>query len=250
MSGELRLDDVSIRYGPLTAVDRVTAAIGPGASVAIIGPNGSGKSSLLKTVAGIESPSSGAIELGGRTIAIVLQATDVDPTLPLTVRDTVAMARYPNTGLLRRFSATDRKAIDDAMARLDLHDLVDRQIHQLSGGQRQRTFVAQGLAQEADILLLDEPLNGLDVVSRALISDAFDQERNAGRTVVLTTHSFAEAERADLVMLLATRCVAFGPPASVLTEENLRAAFGGRFIRVGNTLVLDDPHHHEHAHAH
>lgn len=110
-------------------------------------------------------------------------------------------------------------------------------------------FVAQGLAQEADLLLLDEPLIGLDVVSRGLIVDALDAERTAGRTVLVTTHSFAEAERCDLVMLLATECVAFGPPAAVLTETNLRAVFGGRFIRVGNTLVLDDPHH-EHDHAH
>ena len=249
MPGLLNIDELSVSYGTETAVDRVSARVPSGSSVAVIGPNGSGKSTLLKAIGGILKPSSGSVHWGGRDIAIVLQATDVDRSVPLTVRDTVAMARFAHVGLLRRFGSTDRQAVNAALRRMDLPKLLDRQIHQLSGGQRQRAFVAQGLAQEADLLLLDEPLIGLDVVSRGLIVDALDAERTAGRTVLVTTHSFAEAERCDLVMLLATECVAFGPPAAVLTETNLRAAFGGRFIRVGNTLVLDDPHH-EHDHAH
>ncbi len=249
MPGVLHIDEVSVDYGAEIALRGVSAQVPPGSTVAVIGPNGSGKSTLLKTIGGILKPSSGSVDWAGEDTAVVLQATDVDRSVPLTVRDTVAMARFPQVGLLGRFSATDRQAIDEALRRMDLLQLLDRQIHQLSGGQRQRTFVAQGLAQGADLLLLDEPLTGLDVVSRSLIIDALDAERAAGRTVLVTTHSFAEAERCDLVMLLATECIAFGPPAAVLTETSLRAAFGGRFIRVGNTLVLDDPHH-EHDHAH
>ncbi len=249
MPGILRIDEVSVEYGTETALQRVSAQVPPGSTVAVIGPNGSGKSTLLKTIGGILRASSGSVDWAGDDVAIVLQATDVDRSVPLTVRDTVAMARFAHVGLLRRFRSTDRQAVEAALRQMDLLQLLDRQIHQLSGGQRQRAFVAQGLAQEADLLLLDEPLTGLDVVSRSLIIDALDAERAAGRTVVVTTHSFAEAERCDLVMLLATECIAFGPPAAVLTETSLRAAFGGRFIRVGNTLVLDDPHH-EHDHAH
>ncbi len=249
MPRALHIDELSVGYGNVVALDGVTAEIPAGASVAVIGPNGSGKSTLLKAVAGILRPASGRIELAGGSVSIVLQATGVDRSVPLTVRDTVAMARFAGLGLLRRFRASDRQAVDSALQRLELADLSDRQIHHLSGGQRQRTFVAQGIAQEADIILLDEPLTGLDVVSQAVINDALDDERVAGRTTVMTTHSFAEAERCDLVMLLATRCIAFGPPASVLSEANLREAFGGRFIQVGSTLVLDDPHHtHDHAH--
>jgi len=93
------------------------------------------------------------------------------------------------------------------------------------------------------VLLLDEPFTGVDVTSRAVIVDVLDEERAAGRTTMISTHNFEDARRCDLVLLLATRAVAFGPPAEVLTEEHLRNAFGGRFVRVGDTLLLDDPHH-------
>ena len=244
MAGSLRLNGVTIQYGDVTALDEVTVTVPLGVSVAVIGPNGSGKSTLLKAIAGLLSPTSGTIDSNGSDVAIVLQSTDVDQSLPLTVRDSVAMARYPKLGLLGRYGPADRAAVDAAVAGLELTDLVDRQIHHLSGGQRQRTLVAQGLAQDAEVLLLDEPLTGLDVVSQSLIADSLDQASADGRTTIITTHSFAEAEQRDLVMLLSNRCIAFGPPKEVLTEANLREAFGGRFIKVGNTLVLDDPHHH------
>lgn len=244
MAGSLRLNGVTIQYGDVTALDEVTVTVPLGVSVAVIGPNGSGKSTLLKAIAGLLSPTSGTIDSNGSDVAIVLQSTDVDQSLPLTVRDSVAMARYPKLGLLGRYGPADRAAVDAALAGLELTDLVDRQIHHLSGGQRQRTLVAQGLAQDAEVLLLDEPLTGLDVVSQSLIADALDQASADGRTTIITTHSFTEAEQRDLVMLLSNRCIAFGPPKEVLTEANLREAFGGRFIKVGNTLVLDDPHHH------
>lgn len=246
---DLTLDGVTIRYGDVLALDDVTARIPLGTSVAVLGPNGSGKSTLLKAIAGLLPLSSGTIDCGRSEVAIVLQSTDVDPSLPLTVADSVAMARYPKVGLFGRFGPADRDAVDLAIRTLDLGELVDRQIHHLSGGQRQRTFVAQGLAQDAPVLLLDEPITGLDIVSRSLITEALDRAAAEGRTTILTTHSFAEAEQCDQVMLLSNRCIAFGAPDEVLTESNLQEAFGGRFVKVGDTLVLDDPHHeHEHAH--
>lgn len=245
----VRLDDISVRYGDDLALDRITAEIPAGSSVAVIGPNGSGKSTLLKVIAGIIRPASGTVDTGSQSVSIVLQSTDVDPHVPLSVRDTVTMGRYPGLGLLGRLSERDRQAVWAALRQMELQDLADRQIHRLSGGQRQRAFVAQGLAQEADILLLDEPLTGLDVVSKSLIAEAIARVGAAGGTSIITTHSFAEAESCDLVLLLATEKIAFGPPASVLTEPNLRAAFGGRFVQVGEILVVDDPHHHD-AHAH
>ncbi len=243
----IRLDNLTVQYGDVVALDSVTAEVPHGASLAIIGPNGSGKSTLLKLIAGILRPAAGTFDSDGCAVAIVLQSTDVDRNVPLTVRDTVTMARFPGVGLLRRLQPNDHQAIASALRALGLENLADKQIHHLSGGQRQRAFVAQGIAQDAAILLLDEPLTGLDVGSRSLINNALDEAKSAGRTTVMTTHSFAEAERCDLVMLLAQQCIAFGPPAEVLTESNLQNAFGGRFVKVGNTMVLDDPHH-DHAH--
>lgn len=244
MSCAVALEDVHVDYGTIHAVGDLSLELPAGASVAIIGPNGSGKSSLLKVIGGVIHPTSGTCDTFGATTSIVLQSTDVDKSVPLTVRDVVAMARYPRLGLFRRPGPADRTATESAMQRLEIDDLAGRQIHHLSGGQRQRAFVAQGLAQEAPILLLDEPLTGLDVRSRSIIADALDDEHDAGRTVITTTHNFDDARRCQLVLLLATRFVAFGTPEDVFTEEHLRTAFGGRFVRIGDTMVLDDPHHH------
>lgn len=244
MSTAVALTDVHVDYGTIHAVGDLSLEIPSGASVAIIGPNGSGKSSLLKVIGDVIDPTSGRCDTFGADTAIVLQSTDVDPSVPLNVRDVVAMARYPSIGLIRRPSRADREAVQSAMRRLEIDDLAGRQIHHLSGGQRQRAFVAQGLAQDAPTLLLDEPLTGLDVRSRSIITTVLDEEHAAGRTVITTTHNFEDAGRCELVLLLATRFVAFGTPDEVFTEEHLRTAFGGRFVRIGNTMVLDDPHHH------
>ena len=244
MAAAVTVREVHVDYGSVHAVGDLSFSIPEGASLAVIGPNGSGKSTLLKVLAGIVEPTSGSVDLHGNDSAIVLQSTDVDQSVPITVRDTVAMARYQRLGLLRRFGTEDRAAVEAALQRLRLADLAGRQIHHLSGGQRQRVFVAQGLAQDAPVLLLDEPLTGLDIVSRSIIADVLKAEHSAGRTVITTTHNFADAAQADLVLLLATRFVAMGTPDEVFTEEHLQTAFGGRFARVGDTFVLDDPHHH------
>jgi manganese transport system ATP-binding protein len=157
------------------------------------------------------------------------------------------MGRFARRGLLGRLGPADRAAVDAAMARLDITSLAGRQLRELSGGQRQRALVAQGLAQEADLLLLDEPVTGLDVVSRARILEVVAAERAAGRTILVTTHDLGEAGAADHVLLLAGRLVACGAPEEVLTAEHLGDAYGGRVLNVeGGLLLLDDPHHHQH----
>lgn len=238
--------NLRVLYGEAVALLDVTMEIPEASSLAVIGPNGSGKSTLLGVLAGTIEAASGTATVSGRMPALVLQSTDVDRSLPLTVRDAVSLARYPSLGLFRRFTTEDRSAVDDAMQRLDIADLSARQIHELSGGQRQRVLVAQGVAQDADVLLLDEPITGLDMTSREIILELIDDEVAAGRTVVVTTHNLDEARRCDNVLLLDTAAIAVGTPDHVLSEGYLRQAFGGKFLRIGDQFILDDPHHHHH----
>ena len=234
---------LEVRFGDTVALSGVDLDVASGSSLAVIGPNGSGKSTLLGALAGTLEASAGTATVAGSRPALVLQSTDVDRSLPITVRDTVSLARYPSLGLFGRFRTEDRDAVNEALARLSIDDLSGHQFHELSGGQRQRVLVAQGLAQDAGVLLLDEPVTGLDVVSRAVILEVVDEEVAAGRTVVVTTHNLDDARRCDQVLLLDTSPIAVGSPDTVLTEHHLRRAFGGRFIRIGDELLLDDPHH-------
>lgn len=244
MTSMISTKGLEVRYGDSLALRGVDLDIPAGSSLAVIGPNGSGKSTLLGVLAGTIRPSAGTAFVKGPTPAFVLQSTDVDRSLPITVMDTVSLARYPSLGLLRRFRQEDRDAVSNALERLDVADLASRQLHELSGGQRQRVLVAQGLAQQSDVLLLDEPITGLDMTSRKVILDVIDEQIEAGRVVVMTTHDLEDARRCDCVLLLDTEAIAVGPPEEVLVETHLRKAFGNSFIRVGDQLILDDPHHH------
>lgn len=237
---------LEVRYGDTAALIDVTIDVPKGASLAVIGPNGSGKSTLLGALAGTVRPHAGSVELVSSPPAFVLQSTEVDRSLPITVRDTVALARYAELGLIRRFKPADRDAVQQSLERLQVADLAAKQLHELSGGQRQRVLVAQGLAQGAQILLLDEPVNGLDLVSRSVILDVMAAEVAADHTVVITTHSLEDASACDLVLLLDTAPIAFGTPSEVLTDDHLQQAFGTSFVRIGDKVILDDPHHHHH----
>jgi iron complex transport system ATP-binding protein len=252
---------LTVRRGPRLVLADADFTVPPAAVTAVIGPNGSGKSTLLYLVAGLLDPDPGTrLSVFGdppgahrRRVALVLQSTEVSARLPLTVRDAVAMGRYPGRGMFglagRSRRRADRRHVDDAMERLDVTDLAGRQVDELSGGQRQRVFVAQGLAQAADILLLDEPVTGLDPVSRHTILEVVTAEAARGAAVVMTTHDLAEAAASDHVLLLSAGRVVEGPPEVVLQPDVLRGAYGERVLEVGpgRTVVVDDPHH---GHAH
>jgi manganese transport system ATP-binding protein len=244
---------VTVAYGARTALRDCDLAL-PGASVtALVGPNGSGKSTLLSAIAGLVPVTAGTLRvLGSRPgrnglsarIAYVLQSTPANESLPVTVREVVTMARFARRGLFGRLSTEDRQAVDQALDRLDIADLADRHLRELSGGQRQRVLVAQGLAQDADLLLLDEPVTGLDLASRDSILSVVEEVRAAGGAVIVATHDLGDAERADHVVLLSGRVIAAGAPADVVTAEHLRAAYRGRH-------VADDLGHlDEHVHSH
>jgi len=238
-----------LAYGARTVLDTASFTVPEGAVTALIGPNGAGKSTVLNAVAGLLSPRSGHLEVPAQRrrggVAYVLQATQANEHLPLTVRETVTMGRYATAGAFRRLRAVDRVAVDQAMEAVGITDLATRPLRELSGGQRQRAFVAQGLAQGADVLLLDEPITGLDLVSRQYILDAIAKERAAGRAVMVSTHDLGDAAAADHLLLLAGRVVASGTPAEVLTDVHLAEAYGGHLLRVGEqTLIVDDHPHH------
>lgn len=242
-------NDVLVRYGSLVALGKSSFSVPIGGVTALIGPNGSGKSTVLNVISRLVVPQEGSLVIepingAPRRVSYVLQGTKVSEALPLSVREVVTMGRYASSGLARRLSGQDRQAIESAMTRTGITGLANRHIHELSGGQRQRVFIAQGLAQEHDVLLLDEPMTGLDIPSMQAISDIIDEERNEGCSIVMTTHSLAEAQVADHVILLSGRVVAEGPPAEVLTVEYLTEAYGTSVLRVeGDQLFFDDPHH-------
>lgn len=225
-----------------------------GAVTALVGPNGSGKSTFLHAVAGLLEPVAGSLVVLGRSprearrdVAYVLQSVAVTEYLPITVGEVVAMGRYAERGPFRPLRAEDRARVIAAVERLELVHLVNRPIGELSGGERQRAFVAQALAQDAPVLLLDEPMTGLDLASADRIREVIADERAAGRTVVVATHDLAEAQRADHLVLLAGRVVAAGPSSSVLTRGALVEAYGGRLLHLdGDAVVIDDGAHHEH----
>ena len=241
--------DIVLGYGEHIAIARSSFSIPSPGITAIIGPNGSGKSTILNAIAGLLSPISGTItvpdgRIGGKRISYVLQATKVNEALPVTVEEVVGMGRYATAGWFKPFSAADRAKVNDAMERTGVTDLRRRHLHELSGGQRQRAFLAQGLAQDHRILLLDEPLSAIDYPTAQAIDRVIHNEIQDGCAVVLTTHDLTEAQAADHVILLKGRVIASGPPDEVLNMANLTTAYGGAVLHPDLGLpVIDDAAH-------
>ncbi len=245
MTGDLAVGrQLQLGYERVIAVRPSDVSIPLGKLTAIIGPNGSGKSTLLHAIGGLIQPQQGSLEVvhPRERISYVMQSVSFPEGVPLSVREVVRMGRYPSSGWFGRFRGVDKQRVDEVMERLNVTDLSKRHLEELSGGQRQRVYVAQGMAQDHDVLLLDEPLTGLDIVSARIIDDIIHDETDRGRTVVLTTHDLAEARVADHVVLMSGRVVASGPPEEVLTEANLRDAYNLGELHDHGGLFLDSPH--------
>ncbi|MFC9970866.1 zinc ABC transporter ATP-binding protein AztA [Spirillospora sp. NPDC127200] len=201
--GAAALRNVSAGYGSTAALRDVTAELPRAGITAVVGRNGSGKSTLLAVLAGTHAPSGGAVDRpDARRPALVPQRSAVSAALPLTVLDAVTMGRWARRGWWRRLTRHDRAVVRDCMERTGVADLARRQLAQLSGGQHQRVLIAQGLAQEADLLLLDEPAAGLDDAGRERILLILDQAKAQGVTVVHATHDPEAARHADHCLLL------------------------------------------------
>jgi ABC-type Mn2+/Zn2+ transport system ATPase subunit len=232
-----------VRLGGRLALDDVSFQLPKGVTVALLGPNGAGKTTLFRAAVGLVKPERGSIELEGQ-VAFVPQRLDIEPSFPATVTDVVRMGRYGELGWLRRFGPRDRELVDRAISALGIEGLAERRFGDLSGGERQRTLLAQAAAQDAELLLLDEPFTGLDAPTHADLRALLASWRSQGRTVVVATHDLQSAAREyDLVICLNHRLVAFGPAGETCTEEVLAETFAGRVVRVGD-LLIDTAHHH------
>lgn len=242
----VRMTDVCVHYGTTVALAPTSFELTAGSSVALVGANGSGKTTLLSVVAGLlESEGGSAVVLG--SVSMVTQHPEHHRWMPLSVDEVLRMGRYPRRGLLGRLRADDHESIDRAADRLEVSHLRTRSFGDLSGGQQQRVLVAQALAGEPEILLLDEPVTGLDLPSQLRILDVIERFAGDGGIVVFSTHHLAEARRADRVMLMAGCVLADGAPADVLVPDLLAETFGGRLIRDdGTSIVVDEHGHHGH----
>jgi manganese/zinc/iron transport system ATP- binding protein len=249
----LQLRGMSAGYGDGFAVQDATVAL-PSASVtAVLGPNGSGKSTFLKAILRLTPEVEGDVTLDGRPaddqrarIAYVPQRESVDWSFPISAEQVVLMGRDRLIGWLRRPRRRDVAAVEQALSRVGIRDLGDRQIGALSGGQQQRVFLARALVQEASVYLLDEPMTGVDRITEELIVELLGELRDAGATVVYATHDLeSAADSADYLCFLNRRIVAFGPPAETFTPTVLHQTFGGELL-----ILAEDGHRHVHGGGH
>jgi len=249
-SPPIEAEQISVYFNGTIALEDISFRLDSGKRIAIVGPNGAGKTTLFKIIAGTLKPTRGAVHVYGHgpdghvCIAYVPQRSQVDWEFPATVKDVVMMGRVRKIGLFRWPTKKDWSFVRKALLRMGVQDLEDRQINELSGGQQQRVFLAQALAQEAEVLLLDEPFSGLDLPSQESIFSILNELKKEGVTALVSTHDLnLAAERFDQVMLLNRRIIAFGAPAEVLTSPALMKAYGGHVHAIeeeGSLIVLTD----------
>ena len=250
----LKIEDVTVTYrNGNTALRQASFEVPQGSITALVGINGSGKSTLFKSIMGFVVLSSGRIEILGQNakhalsknlVAYVPQSEDVDWNFPVLVEDVVMMGRYGHMNWLRTARKKDHKMVTEALERVGMLSYRKRQIGELSGGQKKRVFLARALAQEGQIILLDEPFTGVDVKTEAQIIELLQSLRDEGRVLLVSTHNLGSVpEFCDRAVLINKTVLASGSTEDVFTHENLEKAFGGvlrHFILGGETLHDDD----------
>lgn len=253
LSPSLSIRDVTVAYQSGTiALNDVSIELGAGTICGLVGINGSGKSTLFKSIMGFVKPRRGEIRISGLDVATALrrnivayvpQSEDVDWNFPVLVEDVVMMGRYGYMGFMRNPSREDRRRVDVALERVGLSALRERQIGELSGGQKKRVFLARALAQDGQLILLDEPFTGVDVKTEDAIVDLLRELRGEGRLMLVSTHNLGSVpDFCDQVVLLLKTVVAAGPTAETFTQANLQRAFGGvlRHFRLDGSSLHDD----------
>ncbi len=244
----VEFEDVSIAYGDHVAVDGVTAALQPGTIVGLLGPNGAGKTTLLKALVGVLAPARGAIRLHGMApaeawhhVSYLPQHEQVNWEFPVSVLDVALMGRVRALGWLAAPRAADRRTAMDALERVGMASYARRQIGQLSRGQRQRVLLARALAQRGDVVILDEPLAGVDTTTQDAVLCLLGDLRDQGALVIMSTHDLtAAAQRCDRLLCLNRRLVAYGPARAVFVPDVLRATYGSTVAVLDAGLVVYD----------
>lgn len=238
----ITIQHLSAHYGRRLALDDVTTTVAAGKITGIIGPNGAGKSTFLKAMMGL-IPHTGEVFVGEaplaqsrKEIAYVEQRSALDLSFPINVFETVLLGTYPHLGLFKRPGKKEKQLALAALEKVGMTEYKTQQIGELSGGQLQRIFIARALAQQADVILLDEPFVGIDAVSEAVIVTLLQTLRDEGKTILIVHHDLHKVTSYfDELLILNRRLIAAGPVASVFIEENMRQAYGdaGIFIAGG-----------------
>lgn len=242
----VRVEGLSGGYAPgADALAGVEFSLEPGRIAAVLGPNGGGKTTLFRALLDELPVRRGRVELAGRP-AYVPQTDRTRLDFPVSALDVVQMGAYGRTPWWQRLSSADRAAARDALDRVGLAEHARERFGALSGGQRQRVLIARALLQEAPILLLDEPLSGVDAASAARIEDVLAALRAEGRTLLVATHDVEQARAWDAVVCVNRRQVAFGPPTSTLTAETLQATYGAELVVLEGGRQAVATEHHEH----
>ncbi len=245
--------DVTVTYrNGHTALWDASFEVPRGSVTALVGVNGAGKSTLFKAIMGFVPAAKGEIRLLGKPVkealkdnlvAYVPQSEEVDWAFPVLVEDVVMMGRYGHMGFLRIASAKDRAAVDQALERVGMSEFRHRQIGELSGGQRKRVFLARALAQDGQVILLDEPFTGVDVKTEDQIVNLLREMRDEGRVMLVSTHNLGSVpEFCDRTVLVKGTVLGHGPTDTVFTRKNLELAFGGvlRHFTLGGDALHDD----------
>ena len=253
-SSGITAQDVTVTYrNGHTALHDASFAIPTGTITGLVGVNGAGKSTLFKAIMGFVPAAKGAITVLGlpvkealrqNIVAYVPQSEEVDWNFPVLVEDVVMMGRYGHMGFFRRPKPADHAAVDAALSRVNMSDFRHRQIGELSGGQRKRVFLARALAQEGQVILLDEPFTGVDVQTEEAIIALLRDLRDEGRVILVSTHNLGSVpEFCDRTILVNRTVLAAGPTETTFTHDNLERAFGGvlrHFVLGGADLHDDD----------
>lgn len=252
----IQVHDLTVRFNGSLALDQVSFEAGPGTLISVVGPNGSGKSTLMRALVGLVAPTHGSVLVNGVSpkkargqIAYVPQREQINWRFPITVWDVVMQGRIRKIGFFRLPSKVDKQIVHQSLERLAMEGKSSTVVQELSGGQRQRVFVARALAQEANILLLDEAMSGADLVSQDILFEVLTGLRREGRTIMVATHDLTEVvDRYDTCLCLNCRMCGYGPVESTLTADVLQQMYGVPHSHIHHHLPGPGEEGHGHGH--
>ncbi len=242
----IEISGLSISYGNKRVLTNIYLDIIKGHIYGLVGPNGAGKSTLFKSILGLIDLNAGEIKVLNmdikdirKKIAYIPQKDEVDWTFPATVMDITLMGRYPHKKLFTRINKEDKQIAMEALEELDIVDLADRQIGQLSGGQQQRVFIARALAQQSDILLMDEPFVGVDIITEEKIIATMKKLAGQGKTLLVVHHDLSTVEEYfSKVILINQRLIAYGDTTVTFTPENIKKCYGPQLTMLQDVALV------------